>query len=137
MDSILKVLLSKVRDPYPGVSSKVLEALGELSRVGGSDLLPHLSSLIPLIIDALQDNISPTKREAALKALGKMCGSTGWVVEPYLKYPNLLNILINIIKLEQVVHVRREAVKVMGILGALDPYKHKVKMKKGLIKFHS
>jgi FKBP12-rapamycin complex-associated protein len=47
------------------------------------------------------------------------------VIEPFTKYPKLLDILINEIKTEQGSSVRQEVVKVLGILGALDPYKHK------------
>jgi FKBP12-rapamycin complex-associated protein len=49
----------------------------------------------------------------------------GYVIEPFVKYPKLLEILINEIKTEQGASIRREVVKVLGILGALDPYKHK------------
>ena len=49
------------------------------------------------------------------------------VIDPYLKYPNLLGILINFLKTEQQLSIRRETMKVLGILGALDPYKHTVR----------
>jgi len=79
----------------------VLGALGELARVGGEDLIPYLDDLMPLIIDTLQDQSSTTKRDAALKTLGQLASNTGFVIEPYLKYPSLLNILLNILKTEQ------------------------------------
>jgi len=63
---------------------------------------------------------------AALSSLGKIVKSTGYVIDPYVEYPNLLVILINFLKTEQQGSIRRETVKVLGILGALDPYKHKV-----------
>ncbi|KAJ3083694.1 phosphatidylinositol kinase- protein kinase tor1, partial [Quaeritorhiza haematococci] len=127
VNPILKVLLPKARDPSATVASKVLSALGELGQVGcGEELLPHLEHLMPLIIETLQDQSSSTKREAALRTLGMLASNTGWVVEPYLKYPNLLNLLIGILKTEQSGGIRRETVKVMGVLGALDPYKHKI-----------
>jgi len=54
-----------------------------------------------------------------------VCRVVGYVIEPFIKYPKLLDILINEIKTEQGSSVRQEVVKVLGILGALDPYKHK------------
>ncbi len=54
-----------------------------------------------------------------------MCGA-GYVIEPFIRYPKLLEILINEIKTEQGASIRREVVKVLGTLGALDPYKHKI-----------
>jgi len=126
VESILKALLPRSRDPNPAVASSVLAALGELARVGGEDLTPYLESLMPLIIDALQDQSSTVKRDAALKTLGQLTSNTGFVIEPYQKYPQLLSILINILKTEQSISIRRETVKLVGILGALDPYRHKV-----------
>ena len=118
--------MPKSCDPNPAVASSVLAALGELARVGGEDLTPYLEKLMPLIIDALQDQSSIVKRDAALKTLGQLTSNTGFVIEPYQKYPTLLSILINILKTEQSSSIRRETVKLVGILGALDPYRHKV-----------
>ncbi|EXX76507.1 Tor2p [Rhizophagus irregularis DAOM 197198w] len=126
VESILKALLPRSRDPNPAVASSVLAALGELARVGGEDLTPYLDNLMPLIIDALQDQSSTVKRDAALKTLGQLTSNTGFVIEPYQKYPQLLSILINILKTEQSPSIRRETVKLVGILGALDPYRHKI-----------
>lgn len=126
VESILNALLPKSRDPSPAVASSVLAALGELARVGGEDLIPYLDNLMPLIIDALQDQSSTVKRDAALKTLGQLTSNTGFVIEPYQKYPKLLTILINILKTEQSPSIRRETVKLVGILGALDPYRHKI-----------
>ncbi|CAO3647953.1 unnamed protein product [Mucor fragilis] len=126
IEPVLKVLLPKARDPSTGVVSAVLGALGELAAVSGEDMRPHLDELMPLIMETLQDQSSSAKRDAALKTLGQLASNTGFVIEPYTKYPALLNILINIMKTEQNPTIRRETVKLMGILGALDPYKHKM-----------
>lgn len=128
IEPILKVLLPKARDPSPGVVSAVLGALGELAAVSGEDMVPHVDELMPLIMETLQDQSSSAKRDAALRTLGQLASSTGFVIEPYNKYPALLNILISILKSEQNVTIRRETVKLMGILGALDPYRHKVSL---------
>ncbi|KAJ1552279.1 phosphatidylinositol kinase- protein kinase tor1, partial [Nowakowskiella sp. JEL0078] len=125
VEPILKVLLPKSRDSSSGVASKVLGVIAELAQVGGQDMIRHLEELMPMIIETLQDQSAPTKRETALRTLGQLVSSTGWVIEPYIKYPNLLELLMSVLKAEQSSGIRREAVKVIGILGALDPYKHK------------
>jgi FKBP12-rapamycin complex-associated protein len=130
VESIIKVLLPKAKDQSAGVVSSILAALGELARVGGDDLLPFMDQLMPLIIDTLQDQSSPTKRGAALKTLGQLASNTGYVIEPYTKYPGLLDTLMTILKTEQSAYIRKETIKVIGILGALDPYRHKVKKKR-------
>lgn len=126
VEPILKVLLPRARDTSPGVASSVLAALGELSNVGGEDLLRYLDDLMPLIIETLQDQSSSVKRDAALKTLGQLASASGYVIDPYLEYPTLLNILISILKTEQAGSIRRETVKLIGILGALDPYRHQM-----------
>eukprot|EP01133_Synstelium_polycarpum_P000171 gene171-204_t len=126
VEPILKALLPKLRDSNPRVASCVLAALGELSVVGGEEMRTHIDQLIPLIIDTLQDQSSTSKREVALKTLGQLASSTGYVIKPFSKYPTLLAILLNAIKTERITSIRREVIKVLGILGALDPYKHKM-----------
>eukprot|EP00026_Physarum_polycephalum_P000091 Phypoly_transcript_00091.p1 GENE.Phypoly_transcript_00091~~Phypoly_transcript_00091.p1 ORF type:complete len:2307 (+),score=451.47 Phypoly_transcript_00091:133-7053(+) len=126
VEPILKALMLKLRDPNPRVSSYVLAALGELAIVGGEDMIPHIGELLPLILDTLQDQSSATKREVALRTLGQLAKSTGYVIAPFHRYPTLLDVLLNIIKGERTPSIRREVIKVLGILGALDPYKHKM-----------
>lgn len=128
---ILKVILAKLRDPSPGVSARVLAALGELAQVAGEDMTKYLDQLLPLIIETLQDQSSVAKREAALGTLGKLVTATGYVIEPYIRYPQLLTMLINFLKTEQLLSIRREAMKVLGILGALDPYRQKLNLLNG------
>ena len=124
---MISVLLPKAGDPTPSVAATILNAIGELATVGGEDMLPYKDQLMPLIIKALQDQSSTPKREAALHALGQLASNSGYVIQPYLEYPELLELLQGIIRSEG--HrgtLRQETIKLMGILGALDPYKHQV-----------
>ncbi|TVY80760.1 Serine/threonine-protein kinase tor2 [Lachnellula suecica] len=125
VDPMISVLLPKARDPSPAVASTILKAIGELATVGGEDMLPYIDRLMPIIIEALQDQSSSAKREAALRTLGQLASNSGYVIQPYLEYPSLLEILQGIIRGEpQRGPLRQETIKLMGILGALDPYKH-------------
>ncbi|KAL0469619.1 phosphatidylinositol 3-kinase [Neurospora intermedia] len=127
VNSITEVLLPKARDPTPSVAATVLQAIGELCTVGGESMLAYKDTLMPIIIDALQDQSAPIKREAALHTLGQLASNAGYVIKPYLEYPQLLEILQSIIRGEpQHGTLRQETIKLMGILGALDPYKHQV-----------
>jgi FKBP12-rapamycin complex-associated protein len=76
---------------------------------------------MPIIIDALQDLSSQSKRDAALHTLGQVASNSGYVIQPYVDYPHLLDLLINIINTEQRTSLRTETIKLLGILGALDP----------------
>ncbi|KAF9582493.1 phosphatidylinositol kinase- protein kinase tor1, partial [Lunasporangiospora selenospora] len=124
-ETVLKTLIPNIKDPSPGVVSCVLQALGEVARIGSEDLLPYMDQLMPMFIEILQDQSSPTKRSSALTALSRLASNTGYVIDPYLKHPVLLDILIGILKTEQSVRIRQETMKLVGVLGALDPYKHK------------
>ncbi|TKS77133.1 Serine/threonine-protein kinase mTOR [Collichthys lucidus] len=100
--------------------------LNQHRKVSGLEMRKWMDELFPIIMDMLQDSSSLAKRQVALWTLGQQVASTGYVVEPYRKYPSLLEVLLNFLKTEQNQGIRREAIRVLGLLGALDPYKHKV-----------
>ncbi|PGH13669.1 Atypical/PIKK/FRAP protein kinase [Helicocarpus griseus UAMH5409] len=124
VDPMVTALFPKATDPNAGVASTTLKAIGELATVGGEDMRQYLPQLMPIILEALQDLSSQSKREAALRTLGQLASNAGYVIEPYVDYPHLLAVLINIIKTEQTSSLRKESIKLLGTLGALDPYKH-------------
>jgi len=51
-----------------------------------------------------------------------MIENTGFVVKPYFFYPELLTIIRNLVQSEQVASVRKLVFKLIGTLGAVDPY---------------
>eukprot|EP00842_Homolaphlyctis_polyrhiza_P006138 jgi/Hompol1/6525/HPOL_002279-RA len=126
VEPILGALLPKARDASPGVSSKILAAIGELAYFGSTEFVPHLDKLMSIILEALQDQTSASKREVALRALSQIASKTGWVAEPVIKYPNLLTLLVTLLKTEKNLLIRRETIRVLGVLGAVDPYRHKM-----------
>lgn len=130
MEPILKVLVPKLREskPNPGVVLSVLRAIGDLAEVagGGTEMQQWMPELLVILLEMLGDASAPEKRGVALWTLGQLVGATGHVVKPYNQYPNLLDVLINFLKTEQQPVVRRETIRVLGLLGALDPYKHKI-----------
>ncbi|KAI5480415.1 FKBP12-rapamycin complex-associated protein [Pseudohyphozyma bogoriensis] len=123
---MMSVLLPKSRDHSPSVAASILSTLGELARVGGEEILPDLDEMMSLLLDTLHDQASTPKRDAALRTLGQLASHSGYVIDPYLDHPGLLGLLISLLKTEPSQHTRREVVRVMGILGALDPYRHTV-----------
>ncbi|XP_054269929.1 serine/threonine-protein kinase mTOR-like [Macrosteles quadrilineatus] len=130
MEPILKVLVPKLKEaePNPGVVISVLTAIGDLAEVNGVKIQPWMGELLAILLEMLGDASSPEKRGVALWALGQLVGATGFVVRPYNQYPALLDTLINFLKTEQQPIIRRETIRVLGLLGALDPYKHKMNL---------
>jgi FKBP12-rapamycin complex-associated protein len=47
-------------------------------------------------------------------------------VQPLLTYPKLLDTILNKIKREDTPKIRCELIRLLGIMGALDPYRHKM-----------
>ncbi|XP_035780760.1 serine/threonine-protein kinase Tor-like [Anopheles albimanus] len=135
MRPMLSILVPKLREaePNPNVVLNVLRAIGDMADViDGHHVLKQWSDeLLEILLDMLSDAGSTEKRAVALWTLGQLVSATGQVVQPYNKYPNLIDILINFLKTEQQLSIRRETIRVLGLLGALDPYKHK--MNRGLI----
>ncbi|XP_046866806.1 serine/threonine-protein kinase Tor [Drosophila willistoni] len=135
MNPILKALVPKLHEPESnqGVILNVLRTIGDLAEVNGgcNEMELWADELLSILLEMLGDAGSPDKRGVALWTLGQLISATGRVVTPYHKYPVLIDILINFLKTEQRKSIRRETIRVLGLLGAMDPYKHK--MNKGLI----
>lgn len=124
LEPILQILLVKAKDKSGAVSSIALKAIGELAVVTGEDIKDHLSEVVPLIIETFQDQSNSFKRNAALKSFSQITSASGYVIDPLLDYPTLLSVLINILKSDSTQNVKRETVHLMGVIGALDPYRH-------------
>ncbi|EFJ04540.1 hypothetical protein SELMODRAFT_449361, partial [Selaginella moellendorffii] len=109
-----------------GVVSGVMATVGELARVAGCAIRPHIKDLMPLIVDALRDTSAASKRDVAVRTLGQLVQNTGYVVTPYTEFPHLLGLLLRILlngELEW--STRNEVLKVLGVIGALDPHVNK------------
>lgn len=124
---IHKALVARLVDVNAniGIISGVLVTVGDLARVGGFAMRQYIPELMPLIVEALLDGAAVSKREIAVATLGQVVQSTGYVITPYNEYPQLLGLLLKLLNGELVWSTRREVLKVLGIMGALDPHLHK------------
>ncbi|KAJ3508971.1 hypothetical protein NMY22_g16449 [Coprinellus aureogranulatus] len=123
---MLRALIQKANDSNPAVAANIMMCLGELSCVAGESAMPHIQELMNIVLTKLADPTA-VKRDAALHTLGQICSSTGYVIQPLVDYPQLLPLLGKIMKTETSATTRREVVKVLGILGALDPYRRRTR----------
>ena len=126
---VLEALIRRLEHPA-GCSSAVaasgLGAIGELSVVGSALVKEKAEKLFRLAIDGLQDQSSTLKRQIALRTLGQLVESTGNVMQPYFDHPHLMSTLLNALRSEPSWDIRREVIKLIGILGAVDPHRHAV-----------
>ena len=109
-----------------GALPALLATAGELARVAGPDLAPHVGDLLPLVVDAIAvGGPGGERRTAAVATLGQIVESTGLAMTPYTDFPHLLGLLLH--TLADGPSAGRPAVlRVLGALGALDPHAHKV-----------
>ena len=107
----------------PRLASAALEALGELAKAAGSSLRPWIQEVVPNLLETLQDQSSASKQRTSLRTLAQIAGSTGYVIQPYLDYPNLLSQATDILPGTKRAPwaLRREVIRTLGVLGALDP----------------
>lgn len=128
--TVLETLISKLKDQE--ITNKymitVLCAIGLQVRVSENKVKNCLDRLFPILLEIIQDSSNSFKREVGLWTLGQVIDNSGCVVDPYWKFKSLLEILLNIFRVEQSIYARREATKVLGLVGAVDPYEHKIKI---------
>eukprot|EP00934_Nitzschia_sp_Nitz4_P000121 Nitzschia sp. Nitz4//scaffold14_size191712//162960//172475//NITZ4_001752-RA/size191712-snap-gene-0.144-mRNA-1//1//CDS//3329537014//121//frame0 len=107
----------------PRLSAVALEALGELAKAAGASLQPWVTELIPIVLNTLQDQRSASKQKTSLRTLSLIAGSTGYVIQPYIDYPKLLSRATDIMPGTKRAPwaLRREVIRTLGVLGALDP----------------
>lgn len=102
----------------------VLATIGSLARVSGATMRPYMRELLPLLLYALRDSTTLAKRTVAVATLGMLVQSSGYVIKPYVEYPQLMSMLLRL--LNEMEATRREVLKTLGIIGALDPHTHKL-----------
>lgn len=108
------------------VAAHCIVCIGELARVAGEELVSSVKTILDMVIGMLNDQGSTLKRDAALKTLGQLVSNTGAVIQPYIDHPALLGVLFRLLHTETSGNIRQETIRTMGLLGALDPFKHKV-----------
>lgn len=128
--SVIETFIGQLKEnsQIPSVTTSILAAVGAHAQVSGPGLIKWVDQLFPPILENIQDSSSLAKREVGLWTLGELVCCTGYVVEPYRKYPNLMDVLFSFMKAEHAPHIKREVIRDLGFLGAVDPYRHKVNL---------
>jgi FKBP12-rapamycin complex-associated protein len=93
---LLDCLHAKVcehRNDVPFASS-IVTVVGQLASQSGAETVQHFDTIVPFLIESMQDFYYVQLKHTALWTLGQIVANTGYVIEPYKKYPNLLGILL-------------------------------------------
>lgn len=124
---MIEVLLGCSRDDSSVMIEHILICIGELSAMDDFEAVTtHLKEVMTLILTALEGD--PQVRSAALDCLGSLATNTGYVITPIEEYPQLLPLLHSMLKREQSVGLRQRVIKIIGLLGALDPDRYQVRV---------
>lgn len=106
-------------------ASSIVTVVGQLASQSGAETIQHFDTIIPFLIESMQDFYYIQLKHTALWTLGQIVANTGYVIEPYKKYPHLLEILLGFLQTETVPQIRRETIKILGLIGAIDPFEFK------------
>ena len=119
----MRIITPQLSSPQPRIAVCALEVVRAIGEVCGAVLEP--ATLVPLIIESLGDH-RQDKRQLALNTLGVVIQSAGYVVQPLFEQPKLLDLLLSSLSTSQPWSVRTEAIKVFGIIGAVEPLAYKL-----------
>jgi FKBP12-rapamycin complex-associated protein len=121
LEAIVNILVTITQSSTSSTLVKqTLLGLSACAEVCKADILPFSSKILTCVIENLKRS-SPHRRKAALKTVITLVSSTSRAIKPYSDDNDLLPLLINIIRSEEKVEVRKLAEKALGKLGALDP----------------
>ncbi|CAH8510940.1 unnamed protein product [Schistosoma margrebowiei] len=112
-------------EPTPVIVA-LFTTLGRLAAVAPRSIYHYMDEFIPILAYMMQDTSCFLKRSIAVWTLTRLVSHTGYVVIPYKRYPQLLNILLGMLKREEIKCIRQEVLRALGVLGALDPFKFKL-----------
>ena len=130
VETLLKALLPKMKDPDPSVTAAMMATVGEIAEVAGDELLPYIGEFLDVIVQTLDGSHGGIRHEAALQALSKLSRNAVITIWPYFHHRRMLDrILVIMTSTSDPWPLRRQAMVTLGTLGALDPHLHTQNMR--------
>ena len=125
LPSIIEIFIQIMKNSsHAPLIYQALRGISACASVGKKHLVPHFDEVFPYLIENLKDP-SMLKRKGALLAILDVVFHSTKAIEPYLRYNSLLETLLEVIKSEERITIRKLAEKTLGTLGALRPVKYK------------
>jgi serine/threonine-protein kinase mTOR len=131
-EALLDNIIMKIKDKQISFSESMLNCIGRLSLINPDCITDRLDLLLDILSDLIQDQSSNVRRKASLSALSTILGKVCREKVQNSRFCSILSISVLIIKNELDHEVRREAIRLMGVIGAIDPYLMKALEKTGL-----
>ncbi len=123
VEPLLRALSPRLLDPNPNTATAILVTLGRLVQVDPLAFNMHASTLVESIAKVLSDQSSSKRRMAALGFLCTLLRNVDRHLLSTECFAGLLLRTADLLRIELVRPVRNEAIKLVGVIGALDPYK--------------
>lgn len=121
-EALLENILRKLEDKQISFSESMLNCTSRLTSIKPECVINRLELLLDILCRLIQDQSSTIRRRAALSALSVILRKVDRELISSKQFSAILLISISIIKNELDYSVRREAVRLMGVIGAIDPY---------------
>ena len=127
---ILHALLPLLRtDAPPHTATAATYTVAELLTIAGPLLEPYAGNLLTLFLAGMKHRGTPGRRRAALCALERLVSCRGPAIlypSPYEHSALLFPTLMSMLATEQDEVTRGSVVRVIGLLGALEPLQYRV-----------
>lgn len=120
--ALLENIIPKIEDKQISFSESMLNCIGRLAFIKPECIIRKLDSLLNTLNRLIQDQSSTIRRKAALSALSLILKKVDREHVPRDMFSKILLNSVSIIKNELDHSVRREAIRLMGVVGAIDPY---------------
>ncbi len=119
---LLQSVESRMNHTDHRLATAMLTVLGELAESLGTTISVQLELLLPVLVEMTQrQTAASTRREVVYRTLGKICQGGGFVSDPFVRYPTILTTLLQVVRSDPDKGVREEVLRLIGIVGALDP----------------
>lgn len=120
--ALLRALMPRLKNQPVQLIECFLSSLSRLVAVQPDEFIPHMERLLTILTQLIADLGSLRKRKAGLGAAVAVLRLIDRKVVPLELLVGLMNVSVDLLKTEMDPGVRREAVRLMGIIGAIDPY---------------
>lgn len=121
-EALLENIIPKIEDKQIAFSESMLNCIGCLAGIDPECISNRLELLLNILSRLIQDQSSTVRRRAALSALSLILRKVDREIIPRDRFSSILFMTITIIKNEFDYSVRREAIRLIGVIGAIDPY---------------
>lgn len=119
----LDILIEHMDGSFESLCLSSLNTLTQLVQIAPEDFSGYIEKLLDILSQMFQDLSSENLRLGGLRCLGTLLRNVDRDLIQTHRFVALIQELIVLLKIELIQDVRTEALRLLGIIGAIDPYK--------------